>query len=50
MKRRLLAKSKKIFRKIYKNYPSLMLNGAKVQLAINQEHLVLILDSRLDFS
>ena len=50
MKRRSLAKSKKFFRKIDKNYPSLTLNGAKVQLALNQEHLVLIFDFRLDFS
>ena len=27
-----------------------MLNGAKVQLANNQQHLVLTLDSRVDFS
>ena len=33
-----------------KNYPSLMFNDTKVQLATNQKHLGLILDSRLDFN
>ena len=49
MKRRSLPLSKKILLKIYKNYSSLILNDAKVQVSTNQEHLVLILDSRLDF-
>ena len=34
----------------YKNYPSLIFNDAKVQLATSQKHLELILDSRLDFN
>ena len=49
MKRRSLALSKKILLKIYKNYSSLILNDAKVQFFTEQEHTVLILDSRLDF-
>ena len=31
------------------NHSSLVFNGTKVQLANNQKHLGLILDSRLDF-
>ena len=34
----------------YKNYPSLMFNDTKVQLATSQKHLGLILDSKLDFN
>ena len=33
-----------------KNYPSLMFNDTKLQLATSQKHLGLILDSRLDFN
>ena len=33
-----------------KNYPSLMFNDTKVELATSQKHLGLILDSRLDFN
>ena len=33
-----------------KNYPSLVFNDTKVQLATSQKHLGLILDSRLDFN
>ena len=32
------------------NYPSLVFNGTKVQLATSQKHLGLILDSKLDFN
>ena len=32
------------------NYPSLVFNDTKVQLAHNQKHLGLILDSKLDFN
>ena len=32
------------------NYPSLVFNDTKVQLAISQKHLGLILDSKLDFN
>ena len=32
------------------NYPSLVFNDTKVQLAINQKHLALTLDSKLDFN
>ena len=49
MKKSSLTQSKKILLKIYnKNYPSLMLNDAKVQFATSHKHLVLILDSRHD--
>ena len=49
MKKRSLALSIKILLTINsKNYPSLMLNDAKVQFACSQKHLLLILDSRLD--
>ena len=33
-----------------KNYPSLMFNDTKVQLATSQKYLGLILDSKLDFN
>ena len=33
-----------------KNYPSLVFNNTKVQLATSQKHLKLILDSKLDFN
>ena len=33
-----------------KNYPSLVFNDTKVQLATSQKHLGLILDSKLDFN
>ena len=50
MKRRSLAFSRKILLIIYsKNYPSLMLNDVKLKLATSQKHLLLILDSRLNF-
>ena len=49
MKRSSLALSIKILRKIHKNYPSLMLSDAKVQLATTHKYLVLILYSRLYF-
>ena len=32
------------------NYPSLIFNDTKVELATSQKHLGLILDSRLDFN
>ena len=49
MKRRSLALSIKILLTISsKNYPSLMLNEAKVQFASSHKHLLLILHSRLD--
>ena len=32
------------------NYPSLVFNGTKIQLANSQRHLGLILDSKLDFN
>ena len=50
IKRRSLALSRKLLLTINdKNYPSLMLNDEKVQFAGSQKHLLLILDSRLDF-
>ena len=50
MKRHSLTPSTKIsLTKCNKKCPSLMLNDSKVQLATIQEHLVLILDSRLNF-
>ena len=33
-----------------KNYPSLVFNGTKLQLANSQKHLGLILNSKLDFN
>ena len=50
MRRHSLALSRKILLKTYnKHYPSLMLNDAKAKFATSQKHLLLILDSRLDF-
>ena len=49
MKRSSLDLSIKIFLKIYKNYSSLRLSDAKVQLATTHKYLVLILYSRLYF-
>ena len=49
MKKRSLALSIKILLTINsKNYPSLMLNDAKVQFACSRKHLLLILYPRLD--
>ena len=50
MKKTSLTHSRNIFLTIYnKNYPSLVPKDPKMQFATTQKHLVLILDSRLDF-
>ena len=50
MTRRSLAMGRKILLTIYnKNYASLIVQDMKMQFATSQKHLLLVLDSRIDF-